>query len=263
VTQGTLNSNVLSTRYGTVLQGPDASGLEGFNWVAEVNGTSFAADSVMYGTGIETMMEHIPGNSTHSYQGHCRKRDDWHFSAPVTVSNGALESTHIEVWQGIDLSLDLMVVLDSATFLMSQLFQQYGNVSVTGYNAMTRPFVVVRWAWITLPGSIVLFGLVVFSLTVWETSRMQAPSWKASLLPLLYRYVDLDDNGARARSDPPAALADTSGFQGSNRCCGSNLVSDFEVDAEATPFRFAKNTSKWPVWQLESVVAVHPNEKIR
>ena len=262
VVQGALILNVLSTHYGKVSRDPETS--SGLSWSAEVNGTNFTADSFLaYGVGIGTLTNYLLGNSTHSYGGQCEANNDtWSCSIPVTSNSGTLEAYSTEAWQGIDLTPDFTGVLDNANTLTSQIVQRYGNVSVVGDNAVTKTFVVVRWPWITLPAAIVLFGVVTLALTLWETSRMQAPSWKASLLPLLYRYVHVDGSsveGSNSLGTGPGASRPPTEPDG--WFAGSNLVSEFQVEAEATATRFTRDRSKLHIWQLQSLEIVQKDKK--
>ncbi len=262
VVLGNLVLNVLSTHYGKVSRDLDTS--TDLGWLAEVNGTNFTVDSgLMYGVGIGTLTNYLLGNSTHKYGGQCEANNDtWSCSLPVTSVRGNLEAYSTEAWQGIDLTSEFTGVLDNANTLTSQIVQRYGNVSVVGDNAVTKTFVVVRWPWITLPAAIVLFGVVALAVTLWETSRMQAPSWKASLLPLLYRYVHVDGStvgGSNIVGTGPAASQPPSEPDG--WFAGSNLVSEFQVEAEATATRFTRDRSKLHIWQLQSLEIVQKDQK--
>ena len=261
VVQGILVSNVLSTHYGQVSGDPNAP--VDLSWSAEVNGTSFRADSYLtYGTGVGTLVEYLLGNTTHTYSGRCELSSNWSCSAPVTSNSGTYSAFSTEAWQGIDLSSDFTTVLENANTLMSEIAQQYGNVSVVGFDAVTKSFVVVRWGWIALPATVVFFGLMVLGLTVWETTRLQAPSWKSSLLPLLHRYVHVDA-GAEGRNHPVATdLAATRSSPTRDGCfTSSNLVSKFEVEAEATVDRLTKETTGLQIWRLQSLEITQENRK--
>ncbi|KIW33987.1 uncharacterized protein PV07_00793 [Cladophialophora immunda] len=263
VVQGNLVLDVLSTHYGKVDGDPDAA--SGLSWSAEVNGTSFTADDFLtYGTGIGTLTGYVLGNSTHSYKGSCLASSNWSCSAPVTSNSGSVEGLSTEAWKGVDLTPNFAAVVEDANTVMSQIVQQYGNVSVIGDNAVLKTFVVVRWAWITLPAAIVLFGVGCLGLTVWETSRMQAPSWKASLLPLLYRYVDVDESSAEGRSNTAAAAGPVTGQPSREPDDGftcSNLVSEFQAEAEATATRFTRRAPKLQIWQLQSLEIIQKDPK--
>ena len=262
VVQGNLVSNVLSTHYGTVSGDPDA--YSDLSWSATVNGTSFTVDAFLgYGTGIGTMVGYMLGNTTHAYSGGCSASDGWSCTAPVTSNSGTYGAISAEAWQGIDLTLDFTTVLDNVNTLMSEILQQYGNVTVVGENAVTQSFVVVRWAWIALPATVVFFGLIVLGLTVWETMRLQAPSWKSSLLPLLYRYVHVENDSAEGQRNRvakgPASNRSPPASDGYLR--SSNLVSRFALEAEATVTRLIKETTALQVWQLQSLETVQADTK--
>jgi hypothetical protein len=262
VVEGNLVSNVLSTHYGKVTGDPNAP--SGLSWSATVDGTSFEADPfLMYGTGIGTLTGYVLGNTTHSYKGKCLASRNWSCSAPVTSNSGTYGALNTEAWQGIDLTPDFMPVLENVNTLMSDIVQQYGNVSMVGENAVTKPFVVVRWAWIALPATVVFFGLMLLSLTVWETIRLQAPSWKSSLLPLLYRHIHVDDGSVEGRNNPVAAEPASTRSPPTPDACfaSSNLVSKFEVEAEATITRFTKERTGLQVWQLQSLEIIQEDTK--
>jgi hypothetical protein len=279
VVHGNLILNVSSTHYGRVSR-DDPDTASGLTWSAEVNGTNFTADSFLaYGVGIGTLTNYLLGNSTHSYRGQCEANDDtWSCSIPVTSNSGTLEAYSTEAWRGIDLTSDFTAVLDNANTLTSQIVQRYGNVAVAGDNAVTKTFVVVRWPWITLPAAIVSFGVLTLALTLWETSRMRAPSWKASLLPLLYRYVHVDGGGSSSvegsnghvdggdsdvegSSNGVVGTRPPSEPDGRGWFAGSNLVSEFQVEAEATATRLTRDRSKLHMWQLQSLDIVQKDQK--
>lgn len=250
VVQGNLVSNVLSTHYGKVTGDPDAYG--DLSWSAEVNGTNFTADSLLgYGTGIGILTGYLIGNTTHDYAGTCDATRGRSCSVPVTSNSGTYGAISTEAWQGIDLTPDFMTVLENANAVMSEILQRYGNVSVAGENAVTKSFVVVRWAWIALPATFVLFGLMLLGLTVWETARPQAPTWKSSLLPVLYRYVQVGDGRRNPVAEEHASPRSRPAPDGS--LMSSNLVSRFAAEAEATVSRLSKETTAVQVWHLQSL----------
>lgn len=263
VVQGNLVLNVLSTHYGKVSGDTEAS--SGSSWSAKVNGTLFTVDDLLrYGAGIGTLTGYLLGNTTHDYMGGCRASNTWGCSVPVTTNSGTLEALSTEAWRGIELTPNFTAVLENANTLTSQIVQQYGNVSVSGENAVNKTFVVVRWAWITLPAAVVFFGVCTFALMVLETSRMQAPRWKASLLPLLYRYVHVDDSSVEGR--PIGVAPGPAPVQPFPRAddwsTASSLVSVLEVEAEATATQFTRDIAKPQTWRLESIEIVQ-NEKAK
>lgn len=222
----------------------------------KVNGTIFTADAFLgCGAGIGTMVGDLLGNTTHEYAGGCSASDGWSCSAPVSSNSGTYGAASTEAWQGVDLTPDFTTVLENVNTLMSEILQQYGNVTVVGENAVTQSFVVVRWAWIALPATVVFFGLMVLGFTVWETTRLQAPSGKSTLLPLLYRYVRVDDGSAEGQrtivAKEPASYRSPPARDGC--LVSSNLVSRFAVEAEATVTRLSKETTALRVWDLQSL----------
>lgn len=262
VVQGNLVSNVLSTHYGRVIGDPNVSSY--LVWLAEVNGTSFIAGPILtYGTGIETLADYVLGNTTYEYRGSCFSSRNWSCSAPVTLGNRINGASSNVAWQGIDLTSDFTKVLENMNTLMSDIVQQHGNVSIVGENAVTKQFVVVRWVWLTLPATVIFFGLIVLGLTVWETIRQQAPSWKSSLLPLIYRHIHMNDGRAGGRSNPVAAEPATTRSPPMSDGCftSSNLVSKFEAEAETTVTRLTKDTTGSQIWQLQSLEIVPEDTK--
>ena len=259
VVRGNLVTDVASTHYGKVTEGP-----AGLGWVAHVNNTNFTVDSIiMYGAGIGTMASYLLGDSTHGYQGDCTINGTGICPLPVTSNGGTYNASYPQAWEGVDLTPDFATVLKNVQSLLSDTVQSYGNVSVAGDNAITKTFVIVRWEWIALPAAIVFFGLLVLLITVWQTSRLKAPKWKSSLLPLLYRYADVDDASAegerssRPAQPPPSQLrpAPVGHFASSNR------VSYFEVEAKATKTRLTKESTGWQVWRLQSLETIHQASK--
>lgn len=159
-------------------------------------------------------------------------------------------SAEPQSWQGIDFTEDFSRVVANANEMMSDILQQYGTASMKGFNAVTETFVVVRWPWIVLPATVVLAGLATFALIVRDTRKVNAPKWSSSLFPLLYRHVDVDENHLKARGchelQPDGVSAS-----------GSNLISHFGLQADATRFCFEKAVSDYELWQLRSIEVVH------
>jgi hypothetical protein len=263
VVRGKLVSDVLSTHYGGIAR--DVEHPSVLSWTANVNGTPFSAGTSIsfYGTGIATLAGYMVGNATNWYSGSCSATQDWSCTAPSMGGNANLiySALSTDAWEGIGLTPNFTTVLENANTLLSEIFQQYGNISQAGDDAVTKSFVVVRWAWIALPAAVVIFGLMILGLTVWETTRLKAPIWKSSLLPLLYRFTDVVGGAGPVAEDPnsPRMTAVPSGHS-----AATNLVSNFEVEAEATSSRLAGDTTGPRLWRLQSLEVTHQSlEKSR
>lgn len=254
VTQGVLESDVVSTHYGSVTGNSTESRGSGLLWSTIVNGTNFSSSSIGYGA-IATMVDFLLGNATHVYNGGCGiNQPD---CLPKQVDNAGIYASHADAWQGIDLTEDFSALLKNTESMMSQIIQQYGNDSILGDNTVSKQFVIVRWPWITLPATIVLLGLLILVLTVLESWRSQAPSWKSSLLPLLYRYSAVDDNRPIPQSDSKAPTAIGEKPAAEDELANSNNVSKFELEAEATVTHFFGKPAAGQVWQLQSLHVMH------
>ena len=184
VVAGNLVSETLSTQFGTLVN-PLATDLNGMTWTAVVEGRNYTAPEWLY-YGIGDLVQIALGQSTYTSAGWCYKNNDWRCDEPWYVRR--LDNYSNPQWEGIDLTANFALVVENAIVVYSDVGQQYGDIPVSGQNSLTKPFVVVRWPWIALPLTVILLGLVTLGLTVWETHRLRAPSWKSSLLPLIYRY---------------------------------------------------------------------------
>ena len=273
VVAGNLVSNVLSTHYGAV-SGSGTPVSTFLNWSADVNGTNFTLDaSVQYGSGVWTLTDFMMGQVQYDVSGDCLASDNWTCVNPPSY-NPSYPSYGSEA---IDLTADFAVVVENANAVVSDIIQQYGNVSIAGQNSATKPFVIVRWAWIAFPLGIVLLGMLTLGLTLWETRRLKAPAWKASLMPLIYRYGhdggedEHGDEGALQHQQGPLSPVQGAAAIGNTTTTATpqsqtpskafisdphpqpNLVSQFEVRAEATLAYVSKAQDfALGVWMLQS-----------
>ncbi|EXJ92765.1 hypothetical protein A1O3_01317 [Capronia epimyces CBS 606.96] len=275
VVEGNLVSNVLSTQYGAIIG--HSGTIYDLSWSAKVNGTEFTVEPFMYGAGMDTLARAMVGRTTYSISGNCLEKNNWRCSDTPGFS---LEGNYSSVkWEGIDLVDDFSLVVSNANSIVSDVVQQYGNLSVAGHNTTTKSFVVVRWPWITLPLAIVLLGMLTLGITIWETHHLGGPSWKSSLLPLIYCYKhDHDDgdedDGRRQRSfssgqatvQAPIPIlpvsqsrlvfdSDSGSGSGSGSGPESDLVSRLEVQAERTFARLSKDESAQAqgAWMLKDM----------
>lgn len=264
VVQGSLVSNVLSEHYGKVFDGASD---QSPTWAAVVNGTNFSSYDTQiggeyYGAAIATLLSHLLGNETYIYAGVSEgTAANVSFQVNWTNDTGFIHSLYPDAWPSIDLG-NITTVLENMEATMSDIMQQYANSSVTGMLAVTKPFVVVRWPWITLPATSILVGLIIFGMTVWETRRLDAPKWSSSLLPLLYRHFPRDSGTATGNNGSADGVTDKEARSTASELLdGSNLVSRFEIEAEATTLRFSKVGLGHRTWQLQSLEVVYKDEK--
>lgn len=249
VVEGNLVSNILSTQYGAVSGNPGTT--ENLSWSAKVNGTDFTVDSfLMYGSGVGTLVQRMVGQTNYVFGGHCLASNDWSCDDTPVYSDSNYSSVQ---WEGIDLTADFSVVVENANAIVSEIVQQYGNISVAGQNSTTKSFVIVRWPWIALPLAVVLLGMLTLGLTVWETNRLEAPLWKSSLLPLIYRYKHDDDDLQQQKPSSPGQAAAQPQILLKGSDPQSDLVSRFKVQAETTLASLSKDEPAQGVWMLQSI----------
>lgn len=133
----------------------------------------------MYGSGVGTLVQSMVGQTNYGLSGVCLASKDWSCdNEPQYLMTGNYSSIQ---WEGIDLTADFSVVVKNANAVVSEILQQWGNISIAGQNSTTKSCVIVRWPWMALPLTIVLLGMLTLGLMVWETHRSDAPSWKSSL----------------------------------------------------------------------------------
>ncbi|OAT06352.1 hypothetical protein BDBG_02579 [Blastomyces gilchristii SLH14081] len=93
-------------------------------------------------------------------------------------------NTFIGISRAIDDKVHMMeTIARSLTYSLLQPSSQ----TVTDLTGVAQPFILVRWAWITLPGLVVLTRILFLSLVMLCTKRHNnVEVWKPSSLALLY-----------------------------------------------------------------------------
>ncbi|KAK4561538.1 hypothetical protein LTR86_004856 [Recurvomyces mirabilis] len=66
----------------------------------------------------------------------------------------------------------------------------YSPLLLVGQTWAPQVFIQVRWLWLTLPAAVVVLGAVFIFTTIWQTARSGLPTWKSSILALVYHGLD-------------------------------------------------------------------------
>jgi hypothetical protein len=189
--QGTqLHAEVLSTTYGSFRTD---SSFKLF-WSGSVKGASLysAGDDSPDAQGWYGLLDEvnlrITGDETTVTSYNCSlptrsgSVPDCHFKAADSGTSFSLDE-----YAAIDAYGNFSGVVGNVAGAISDLMHQYGTHEIIGETHVPQSFVHIRWAWIILPGCLVLAGIVTLLFAVLETSQSRMPAWKLSSLPLLCR----------------------------------------------------------------------------
>jgi len=116
---------------------------------------------------------------------------------------GSLNTTFSEV-DGATWAVDEMVVLNATTdwpYLFDKLATAMTTYirssglpgstnNVEGIAHRLEPYVHVQWAWIALPGALVLLSIVFLGATMAQNESKRALAWKSSSLALLFHGLE-------------------------------------------------------------------------
>lgn len=101
--------------------------------------------------------------------------------------------------EGIGLALkgqNVSEILDILTVSMTDYLRSNYDAPANGFTIGSEIYVHVRWAWLTLPFSVLVAAAVLLQGTIISTHRHQCHLWKSSVVAMLYHTVLLDNENA-------------------------------------------------------------------
>ncbi|KAJ9607251.1 hypothetical protein H2200_008324 [Cladophialophora chaetospira] len=173
-TNGTLSSRVIDQSWGTVKGDPS------LNWSTTLNGTYFHSDSQdgnfsEIWASILTPLFNLNGtvlraNDTAGYSNFTNRSDP---GADVLEFISDIRTKTTNIAQGL-----------------SNFIQQNGDGEIRGQAYVSKPFVEVRWAWLSFPITLVVIIFVTLAVTMWQTKHHRIPIWRSSPFALLFNFRD-------------------------------------------------------------------------
>ena len=134
----------------------------------------------------------------------------------------------------------LQTHLDGFTHSLTAVIRQYGNASnaikPVGTTWLAETCIDVKWAWLSLPATLLLFAIIFLSLTIWKMENRQVALWKSSPLPLLFHGI------GQELKEPHDALEE---------------VGDMKVAARSISARLDQQSGRWFV-TTETVSSLVP-----
>ena len=91
------------------------------------------------------------------------------------------------LWKANNMPKTMSAIADSMT---NYIRNGQNSTSVYGQAYQPQTFILVHWPWLMLPVVLVLFALVLLSISIAHNRQRQALVWKSSSLPLLFHGLD-------------------------------------------------------------------------
>lgn len=89
-------------------------------------------------------------------------------------------------------AMQFMADLGNSSAKIAQVFTNYlnqnGDINIPGEAYTVVPFVVVHWAWLSFPFTLVLICAITLVITIFQSRRRHLPTWKTSPYPFLFGY---------------------------------------------------------------------------
>jgi len=118
----------------------------------------------------------------------CAKYDGANHFSPL--GSDLVEGAPAQVERVIEFSIDTLLgsIVESLNLLNKQTYPTW----VEGYAGSPGPHVHVRWAWLSLPLTLILAGTALLVWTMLDAKRNKYPLWKGSVLALLFHGLGSD-----------------------------------------------------------------------
>lgn len=102
------------------------------------------------------------------------------------VSNAPLPSKELRkiVESGLE------QVMKNLAASLSKYARNLSNATISGTSSSPEYYVVVNWAWLTLPGVLILLGIILLVSTALTNTHQKMGLWKSSVLPFLYHGLE-------------------------------------------------------------------------
>lgn len=95
-------------------------------------------------------------------------------------------------------------MMDRVAASFTKQIRQEGGKVLTGQSGSVEIYFKIKWAWITLPATVLVGAIVFLAMAMFETRRRKVEIWKNSTLPLMYNASDCD----LKRDEDPVTLSE-------------------------------------------------------
>ena len=93
----------------------------------------------------------------------------------------------------------LQAYINGLANTLTAVVRKYGDASeatvVAGTTYRAETCIVVQWAWLSLPATLLLLAIIFLTVTIWRMETRQVVLWKSSPLALLFHGVDREFKG--------------------------------------------------------------------
>ena len=153
---------------------------------------------------FETIFTNGSANRNASYTSSLRQADSVIVNLTVGISSGTtyFDSDIVQTfyWDYYEYANGLPKAMDDLATSMTVAFRSFvGGVPVDGQAFSSETYVHVRWGWIALPVSVVLFTALFLMAAIWRSRMSNTQVWKSSTLAVLFHGLD-EETRSRFRS---------------------------------------------------------------
>lgn len=96
-------------------------------------------------------------------------------------------------------SSNISMTMENIAIALTNYVRAFSNLTVVGQAGQVQVYVNVTWAWIILPTSLVIAGIIFLILAMYETKRQGACVWRTSEMTLLFHGRKIFDEELHAR----------------------------------------------------------------
>ncbi|KAL8788419.1 MAG: hypothetical protein Q9195_007298 [Heterodermia aff. obscurata] len=86
-------------------------------------------------------------------------------------------------------SKDIPTTMDSIATAISNHMRTTSNTTVSGQAGSIEAYIQVRWAWLALPGALIVIGMASLVFAITETKKYGSHVWKSSEIALLFHGI--------------------------------------------------------------------------
>jgi hypothetical protein len=81
-------------------------------------------------------------------------------------------------------------VMKNLAASLSRYARDLSSATISGTSSSPEYYVVVSWVWLTLPGVLILLGIILLVSTALRNNHQKMGLWKSSVLPFLYHGLE-------------------------------------------------------------------------